>query len=130
MTTRQSSRSPVERAAVARSARVSTSNPTYPHPADAGVTLRIVPSEAGAAGWTRRSVIARLKVQALRTERAFVLLARRPDVWLIGDLGHGYVPPALVTRQSVVAVRLDVDDDRSLGSARVRERLPQRVDAV
>src|SRR5207248_10425372 len=98
-TTRQTSRSPLSRAATSRAPRLSTSNPTYRHPADSGVTRRIDPSVAApAAAETSRSLTRRLQVDPLVLARAFIRFARSAHIFLFRDLRNRNIPPALVAR--------------------------------
>src|SRR5947209_2593703 len=122
------SRSRVSRLATTPEASASTSNPTYVHPAESGVTSRKVPSAAGtAAGCTTRSLSGMGGLHELSLSGCVVLvaLARRAHGVLRGGLGHRHVPPAVVAGDAGIAVGLDEHHGRPSGGGGVGQRRAQ-----
>src|ERR687893_592450 len=131
--TRQTSSSPVTRPTLFPASSLSTSKPTYSHPADRGVTLTTLPSLSGTCLLlTLRSDTLSLlspQVTALGPPVPGVLLVRGPHGLHPRDLRHRHVPEGLVVRHALVAVHRDVYDDRPVRTFRLRQGALQLADA-
>src|SRR5215212_10789329 len=116
--TRQTSSPSARRSTVRPSASRSTSKPTYSQPADSGLTFMTLPSRSGSCLLATSNSLTLsssfLEVATLRLASPGVLLAGVDDRAHLGDLRHGHVPEGLVRRDALVAVHIDVDDDRPL----------------
>src|SRR3712207_4599657 len=124
--TRQTSTPLARRSTILPSASRRTSKPTYSHPADRGVIPTTLPSTSGFLLLLKSRSLTLpasfLEVTALRPPGFCVLLAGGDDGVYLRDLRHGHVPEGLVSRNALVAVHGDMDDDRSLHTLRVLER--------
>src|SRR4028119_829483 len=130
--TRQTSSPPVRRSTVSPAASLSTSKPTYSHPADPGVTFTTLRSASGTCLLlTMRSdtlSIPSPQVTALRLPVTRVLLVRRAHGLHPRDLRDRHVPERLVIRHALVAVYGDVYDDGPAHVLRLRQCAFQLAD--